>query len=139
MALQLNLPLHLPFFLEQAVNIIQQRLNLFTQGFSYIHIKILIVLTLEINLGIFSSQWILLPDFCSETGKQIYTFKIYGPTWKINIIIADTILKLQAPEEPWLNELDSHSFYFQKPMNKISIDLYSYLHKTKKESYHLLS
>lgn len=137
MALQLNLPLHLPFFLEQAVNIIQQRLNLFTQAFSYIHTKILIVLTREINLGIFSSQWIL-PDFCSKAGNQIYTFRIYGPTWKNNIIIPDTIPKLEAPEEPWLNELDSHSFYFQKPMNKITIDLYSYLQKTKKQTYHLL-
>lgn len=137
MALQLNRPLHLPFFLEQAVNIIQQRLNLFTQAFSYIHTNILIVLTREINLGIFSSQWIP-PDFCSKAGNQIYTFRIYGPTWKNNIIIPDTIPKLEAPEEPWLNELDSHSFYFQKPMNKITIDLYSYLQKTKKQTYHLL-
>lgn len=30
----------------------------------------------------------------------MYIFRIYGPIWKIRIIIADTLPKLEAPEEP---------------------------------------
>lgn len=62
MILQINATIAPFSFLEYAVGIIQQRLNLFTQTFSYIHTKMslkdpwFIVLTWELNKGICSSQ-----------------------------------------------------------------------------------